>query len=83
MPTIHNETERVTISMPHSLAHDVDILRSDLKISRSELFKLAAEQFIAEQRRNRLQTVVAEMAAEYRSNRDLTALTSLDGEDFA
>jgi len=82
MPVLHNETERVTISLPHSLAQDIDALRNNLKISRSELFKVALEQFLGEQRRVQLQAVVAEMAEEYRSNRELSALTALDGEDF-
>jgi metal-responsive CopG/Arc/MetJ family transcriptional regulator len=82
MAATHNETDRVTISLPHSLALDVESLRSDLKISRSELFKVAVERFIADQRRASLQAVVAEMAEEYRSNAELTSLTALDGEDF-
>ncbi len=82
MPTLHNETDRVTVSLPHSLAQDIDALRTSLNISRSELFKVALEQFLARQRRAQLQVVVAEMAEEYRTNRELTALTSLDGEDF-
>jgi len=82
MPTVTNETDRVTISLPHRLAQDIDALRTDLNISRSELFKVALESFLAEQRRMKLREAVAEMAEEYRSNRELTALTALDGEDF-
>lgn len=82
MPAIHKEIDRVTISLPHYLAREVENLRNDLKISRSELFKVAMERFIDERRRASLQTIVAEMAEEYRSNSDLTVLTALDGEDF-
>jgi len=76
------DVDRVTISIPHSLALQSETVRSELKISRSELFRLALERFIQEQNNSRLATIAAEMVEEYRSNRELTALTLLDGEDF-
>lgn len=78
-----NDVDRVTISIPHSLALLSETVRSELNISRSELFRLALERFIQEQSNARLATIAAEMVAEYKSNRKLTALTDLDGEDFA
>jgi metal-responsive CopG/Arc/MetJ family transcriptional regulator len=78
-----NDVDRFTISIPHSLALQSEAVRGELKISRSELFRLALEQFIQEQNNLRLATIAAEMVEEYRSNRELTALTVLDGEDFA
>jgi metal-responsive CopG/Arc/MetJ family transcriptional regulator len=83
MPTIHNESERVSISLPHGLAQEMDELRNELKISRSELFRVAAEQFVEKQRNARLQMAVAEMAEEYSARSELTGLTTLDSEDFA
>ena len=77
-----SDTDRVTISLPHSIACQIEILRAQLNVSRSELFKLAVEHFIEVQNRSRLQTIAAEMAEEYRSNRDLVACTALDTEDF-
>lgn len=78
-----SDIDRVTISLPHAIACEIETLRTQLNVSRSELFKLAAERFIEEQHRSRLQTIAAEMAEEYRSNRELVACTALDAEDFA
>ena len=74
--------DRVTISVPHSLASEADSCSAELKVSRSELYKMAMERFLAEQRRERLKLIVAEMAEEYRADVELTALTALDGEEF-
>ena len=78
-----SEVDRVTISLPHSIVSKIETLRVKLKVSRSEIFKQAAERFIDEQNRSQLQTIAAEMAEEYRSNRELTFFTSLDAEDFS
>ncbi|HIJ86208.1 MAG TPA: hypothetical protein HPP97_00830 [Desulfuromonadales bacterium] len=78
-----NDVDRVTISIPHSLALLSETVRNELNISRSELFRLALERFIQEQNNSRLAIIAADMVAEYKSNRVLTALTDLDGEDFA
>lgn len=78
-----NDVDRVTISIPHTLALQSEAVRGELKISRSELFRLALERFIQEQNNYRLATIAAEMAEEYRINNELTALTALDSEDFA
>lgn len=74
--------DRVTISVPHSLASEADNYSVELKVSRSELYKMAMEHFLAEQRRERLKLIVAEMAEEYRANGELRALSVLDGEEF-
>ena len=77
-----NDLDRVTISIPHALALQSETIRNELKISRSELFRLAMERFIQEQNNSRLAAIAAEMVEEYKSNRALTALTELDGEDY-
>ena len=77
-----NDLDRVTISIPHALALQSEAVRNDLKISRSELFRIAMERFIQEQNNSRLATIAAEMVEEYKCNRALTALTELDAEDF-
>ena len=76
------DIDRVTISIPHALALQSETVRSELKISRSELFRIALERFIQDQNNHRLAIIAAEMVEEYKSNRALTALTELDGEDF-
>ncbi|MDZ4186018.1 MAG: hypothetical protein U1D97_13710 [Desulfuromonadales bacterium] len=75
--------DRVTISIPHALASEADSFSAELKVSRSELYKMAMERFLADQRRERLKLIVAEMADEYRGDAELTALSALDGEEFA
>ena len=82
MISTNRSVDRVTISVPHELASEADICSTELKVSRSELYKLALERFLAEQRRERLKLIVAEMAEEYRSDKELTALSVLDTEEF-
>ena len=82
MLTVNRSVDRVTISLPHELACEADSCSAALKVSRSELYKLALERFLAEQRRERLKLIVAEMAEEYRADKELTALTVLDAEEF-
>jgi metal-responsive CopG/Arc/MetJ family transcriptional regulator len=82
MLTANRSVERVTISVPHELASEADSCSAELKVSRSELYKLALERFLAERRRERLKLIVAEMAEEYRADKELTALTVLDTEEF-
>jgi metal-responsive CopG/Arc/MetJ family transcriptional regulator len=83
MLTENRCVDRVTISVPHELASEADSYSAELKVSRSELYKMAMELFLAEQRRERLKLIVAEMAEEYRADTELTALTVLDDEEFA
>jgi len=83
MRTEPRHVDRITISLPHGTASAADELSAELKISRSELYTVAMERFLAEQRRERLQTIAADMAEEYRTDRALTDLTALDGEEFA
>jgi len=78
-----SEIDRVTISLPHAIACEIETLRTELNVSRSEIFRLAAVRFIEEQQRSRLQTIAAEMSEEYRSNRELVSFTAIDSEDFA
>jgi metal-responsive CopG/Arc/MetJ family transcriptional regulator len=83
MLTASRIVDRVTISVPRELASEADSCSAELRVSRSELYKMAMERFLAEQRRERLKLIVAEMAEEYRVDPELTALTALDDEEFA
>lgn len=47
----NTEADRVTISLPHTLAHQAEVLRTELQLSRSELYRIAMEHFIDERRR--------------------------------
>jgi len=83
MLNTNRSVDRITISVPHSLASEAESCSAELQVSRSELYKMAMERFLAEQRRERLKLIVAEMAEEYRGDAELTALSALDGEEFA
>ena len=74
--------DRITISVPHTLASEAENCSAELKVSRSELYKMAMEYFLAKQRSDRLKLIVAEMAEEYSGDAELTALSALDAEDF-
>ncbi len=83
MLNTNRSIDRITISVPHALASEAESCSAELQVSRSELYKMAMERFLAEQRRERLKLIVAEMTEEYRGNPELTALSALDGEEFA
>ena len=74
--------ERITISLPVDISMDIEELKKELHVSKSELFKTAFEKFVRDYKKQKLRKAAAMMAEEYRTNRELTALTSLDGEDF-
>ena len=54
MRTEPRHVDRITISLPHGTASAADELSAELKVSRSELYTVALERFIEEQRRERL-----------------------------
>lgn len=74
--------QRITVSLPKNTSTEIDQLTGELHLSRSELFKRALERFLADHRRQKLAQVSAMMASEYESNDELTAFSTLDGEDF-
>ena len=82
MRTNAREVNRITISLPHGIALAANELSAELKVSRSELYSRAMERFLTEQRREHLRTIASEMSEEYRTDRSLTELTALDGEEF-
>ena len=76
MRTESRQVDRITISLPHGVAAAADELSAEMKVSRSELYTVAMERFLADQRRERLQAIATEMAEEYRTDRSLTDLTA-------
>ena len=74
--------DRITFSLPNSLNIALDELKNEIKRSKSEIIKLAIESYIAQQNKRKLLKAVALMTEEYENNDELTALTSLDSEDF-
>ena len=82
MLNTNRSVDRITISVPHSLASEAESCSAELQVSRSELYKMAMEYFLAKQRSERLKLIVAEMAEEYRGDAELTVLSALDTEEF-
>ncbi|MBF0329098.1 MAG: ribbon-helix-helix protein, CopG family [Nitrospirae bacterium] len=74
--------ERVTISLPTDISKDIDKLKKELNVSKSELFKKAFMKFAREHKKQKLRKTAAMMAEEYKTNKELTVFTALDSEDF-
>ena len=72
----------MTISLPGYLLAEIEAVRKDLNVPKSELCKLAIEKFLEEHKKNKLAKIAAQMVDEYNSNDELTAFTSLDSEPF-
>ncbi len=77
-----NSHDRITFSLPNHLNVALDELKSETKQSKSEIIKIAIDQYIADQKRKKMQKAVALMADEYAHDGDLTALSVLDSEEF-
>lgn len=82
MKTDTNNTLRITISLNKDLSKDIDFLMKTLKVSKSEVFKLAFEKFSEDYKKNNLKKVAEMMREEYKNNKELTAFSSLDSESF-
>lgn len=74
--------ERITISLPKSLNDEIENVRKELKFQKSEIFKLAVENWIRSYKKNKLKKIAESMIDEYETNSELTAFTALDAEDF-
>jgi metal-responsive CopG/Arc/MetJ family transcriptional regulator len=81
MQTVQNY-ERVTISLSSEISKEIEELKKELRMSKSEIFKKAFEKFLQEHRRQKIQKAAEIMASEYRENKDLTVFTCLDSEEF-
>ena len=82
MPTTEKNIERVTISLPKELWHEVESIRNDLKIPKSEIFKKAMRDFIKQYRKKKLREAAEMMAEEYMTDEELTSFTALDIKEF-
>ncbi len=74
--------ERITISVPSSLSIEIEQLMNELKISKSEVFKIAFEKFSKEHKKEKLSKIAQSMKNEYKKNKHLSEFTELDSEDF-
>ena len=82
MTTTQMHYDRITFSLPNSLNVALDELKSEIKRSKSEIIKMAIENYIAQQNKRKLEKAIILMENEYKENSELTKLTSLDAEDF-
>jgi len=82
MKTDTNNSLRITISLNKDLSKDIDFLMKTLKVSKSEVFKLAFEKFSEDYKKNNLKKVAEMMRDEYKNNKELTSFSSLDSENF-
>ncbi len=82
MLATQNNYDRITFSLPNSLNIALDELKSEIKRSKSEIIKMAIENYIALQNKRKLEKAIALMAQEYEDDNELTALSALDAEDF-
>lgn len=82
MKTDTNNSLRITISLNKDFSKDIDFLMKTLKVSKSEVFKLAFEKFSEDYKKNNLKKVAEMMREEYKNNKELTSFSSLDSESF-
>jgi len=76
------EYSRITFSLPNRMNTALDKLKNEIKRSKSEIIKLAIENYLAQEEKIKVQNAVNMMTKEYESNNNLTEFTSLDSEDF-
>lgn len=74
--------DRITISLPIELSRNINALKKELKVSKSEILKIALEKFLEEQKKRKLEKIAHMMTKEYETNKELTEFTILDSEDF-
>jgi metal-responsive CopG/Arc/MetJ family transcriptional regulator len=82
MSNTAQDYERITISLPPDISKDIEEIKKELKVSKSEIFKKAFEIFFQDYKKQKLRKAAEKMAGEYKTDKGLTAFSSLDGEDF-
>ena len=74
--------DRITFSLPRNMNLALDNLKKEIKRSKSEIIKLALENFLEQQKARKIQAAVDMMANEYENDQELREMTRIDGEDF-
>ena len=82
MTTASKQHDSITISLQHGYSRAIKSLATELSLSQSELIAKAFEAYRESQQKKKVEKIARSMVDEYRQNTDLTALKSLDGEDF-
>ena len=62
--------DRITFSLPHNMNLALDNLKKEIKRSKSEIIKLALENFLAQQKARKIQAAVDMMADEYEKDQN-------------
>ncbi len=78
----NTQNSRITITLPKYINDELDSSKKELGFSKTEIIKIAIENFLKEQKKAKLHNAVAIMQNEYKNNKELTEFTSLDSEDF-
>jgi len=73
---------RLTFSLPNSLNIELDNLKKETKISKSEIINLAIKEYIKKVQQKKIQQAVKLMEDEYKHNKTLTEFTAIDKDDF-
>ncbi len=73
---------RITISLPANLTQDIENIRKELGVSRSEMVRIMIERYLQGLRQEALRQAATIMEEDYATDSELTALTALDGEEF-
>ena len=74
--------DRITFSLPRSMNLALDNLKKEIKISKSEIIKLALKTYLTQRKAKKIQEAVDMMAQEYENDAGLTEMTIIDAEDF-
>ena len=77
-----NNYDRITFSLPRSMNLALDNLKKEIKISKSEIIKLALKTYLTQRKAKKIQEAVDMMAQEYENDAGLTEMTIIDAEDF-
>ena len=78
----NRQNSRITVTLPKYINDELDASKKELGYTKTEIIKMAIENFLEEQKKAKLQNAVAIMTNEYNNNKELTEFTALDSEDF-
>jgi len=78
----NTQNSRITVTLPKQINDELDASKKELGYTKTEIIKIAIENFLEEQKKAKLKNAVELMTNEYQNNKELTEFTTLDSEDF-
>ncbi len=78
----NTQNSRITVTLPKYINDELDASKKELGYTKTEIIKIAIENFLEEQKKAKLKNAVELMTNEYQNNKELTEFTTLDSEDF-